>query len=249
MTADPPQPSVIAIIVALASERACVEAGLADDPMAMLLLKQSGPGPDNAAAAARAVAQSGADALVSLGLAGGLEPRLQAGTAVVPDRIVLKSGEMLATDSVWKARIVAAIGTELATDEGALLSADSVLHTPDRKSAAARTTGAVAVDMESAAIAAVAAAAGLPAVAIRVVADCAADTLPAGIERWIDPSGHRRLAPIAAAALSPAQWPVLALLARRHRAAQRALRAVAQRLAPTGFEFAPRPPATLRRRT
>lgn len=239
MTADP-APSVVAIIVALASERACVDARLADDRMTMLMVKQSGPGPENAAAAARAVAESGADALVSLGLAGGLDSRLRAGVAIVPDRIILASGATLVTDSGWKTRIVRAIGGELATDEGALLSADTVLDTPDRKSAAAATTGAVAVDMESGAIAAVAADAGLPAVAIRVVADSAADTLPPGIERWIDSSGRRRAAPIVAAALSPAQWPVLAALARRHGVAQRALKTVAKRLARTGFEFAPR---------
>ncbi len=240
MTADPPA-SVIAIIVALASERVCVEAGLGDDRLAMLVVKQSGPGPGNAAAAARAVAESGADAMVSLGLAGGLAPRLQAGTAVVPDRIILANGETLATDSDWKTRIVAALRTELAIDEGALLIADTVLDTPDRKAEAASTTGAVAVDMESGAIAAVAASAGLPTVAVRVVADCATDTLPAGIERWIDSRGRRRLRPIAAAILNPVQWPVLALLARRHHAAQRALKSAAGRLARTGFEFAPRP--------
>ena len=240
MTADPPRP-VIAIIVALASERVCVENRLADGRMVTLVLKQSGPGRENAAAAARAVAESGADALVSLGLAGGLEPGLQPGTAVVPDRIILHSGEALATDYGWKTRIVAAIGSALATEEGALLTAGSVLDTPERKRAAAQTTGAVAVDMESAAIAAVAADAGLPAVAIRVVADRATDALPTGIEGWIDSSGHRRFAPVAAAALRPAQWPVLALLARRHRTAQRALKTAAHRLARTGFEFSPAP--------
>ena len=240
MTADP-APSVVAIIVALASERACVNAGTADDRATMLVVKQSGPGPGNAAAAARAVAESGADALVSFGFAGGLDPRLKPGTAVVPDRVILASGATLATDSGWKTRILKAIGTELATVEGALLTANGVLETPDRKSAAAEATGAVAVDMESGAIATVAADAGLPAVAIRVVADCAADSLPHGIERWIDSRGHRRIAPIAAATLSPAMWPVLWLLARRHRAAQRTLKTAAQRLVRTGFEFAARP--------
>ncbi len=240
MTADPPRP-VIAIIVALASERVAVEAGFAGERMAMLVLKQSGPGRKNAAAAARAVAESGADALVSLGLAGGLEPHLQSGTAVVPDRIILPSGETLATDYGWRKRIVDAIGSELATHEGPLLTANTVLDTPERKCAAAQATGAVAVDMESAAIAAVAADAGLPAVAIRVVADCAADALPAGVAGWIDSSGHRRIAPVAAAVLRPAQWPVLALLARRHRTAQRALKTAAYRLARTDFEFSPAP--------
>lgn len=240
MTADRPPP-VIAIVVALATERACVEKGIGDDCAATLVLEQSGPGPANAAGAARAAARSGASALLSFGLAGGLDPGLGPGTVVIPERIILATGGTLETDAAWRERIAAALGPGLASDRGALLTVDTPLATPARKAAAAETTGAVAVDMESGAIAAVAAEAGLPTVAVRVVADGAADSLPPGVERWIDATGRRRAAPIAAAALRPSRWPVLARLARRHRVAQRALTRVAQRLTPTGFEFAPRP--------
>lgn len=237
-TADRPPPPVIAIVVALATERACVEEGIGDNCAATLVLEQSGPGPANAAGAARTAARSGAAALLSFGLAGGLDPGLKPGTVVIPERIILATGDTLETDSAWRARIAAALGPGLASDQGALLTVDTPLDTPARKAAAARTTGAVAVDMESGAIAAVATGAGLPTMAVRVVADGAADSLPPGVERWIDDTGRRRPAPIAAAALRPSHWPVLARLARRHRVAQRALTRVAQRLAPTGFEFA-----------
>lgn len=241
MTADRPPPPVIAIVVALATERACLAKATGDDCAATLLLEQSGPGPVNAAGAARAAAGSGAAALLSFGLAGGLDPGLEPGTVVIPKRIILATGDTLETDSAWRHRIAAALGPGLASDQGALLSVDAPLDTPARKAAAAETTGAVAVDMESGAIAAVAAAAGLPTVAVRVVADGAADSLPPGVERWIDDSGRRRAAPIASAALRPSQWSVLARLARRHRVAQRALTRVARQLTSTGFEFAPRP--------
>lgn len=241
MTADRPPPPVIAIVVALATERACVEEDMGDDGVATLVLKQSGPGPANAAGAARAAARSGAAALLSFGLAGGLDPDLAPGTVVIPERIILATGDALETDSAWRERIAAALGPGLVTDQGALLTVDTPLDTPARKARAAETSGAVAADMESGAIAAVAAEAGLPTVAIRVVTDGASDSLPPGVERWIDATGRRRAAPIAAAVLRPSQWSVLARLSRRHRVAQRALTRVARQLTPTGFEFAPRP--------
>ncbi len=239
-TADRPPP-VIAIVVALATERACVEDWIGDDCAATLVLEQSGPGPANAAGAARAAVRSGAAALLSFGLAGGLVPGLEPGTVVIPERIILATGGTLETDPAWRERIEAALGPGLASDRGALLTVDSPLATPARKAAAAEATGAVAVDMESGAIAAVAADAGLPAMAVRVVADGAADSLPPGVERWIDATGRRRAAPIASAALRPSRWSVLARLARRHRVAQRALTRVARQLTSTSFEFAPRP--------
>ena len=238
-TEIPPRP-IIAVIVALAAERVCVQAGLDKDCAAHVMLRQSGPGPDRAASAARAIVQSGAAALVSFGVAGGLEPRLEPGTVVVPNRIILPTGETISTDPGWRARIIAAMPPELATDEGALLATDTVLETPGLKAAAADTTGAVAVDMESGAIAAVAAEAGLPAVAIRVIADGAADTLPPRVDRWIGANGRRRLAPIFTAAVKPGQWPRLAMLAQRQRVAQHALTRLTHRLAPTSFEFTPR---------
>jgi len=64
-------PSTVAVIVALGIERAMLQksfrAGAA--PLGIL---QSGPGPERAARAATAALASGAQALVSWGLAGGL---------------------------------------------------------------------------------------------------------------------------------------------------------------------------------
>ncbi len=82
--------------------------------------------------------------------------------------------------------------------------------------------------MESAAIAAVAARAGARFVALRVVVDAAGDELPADVERWIDERGERRIGAALAAALRPAQWRGLWMLAQRYRVARRTL----ARLAP-----------------
>jgi hypothetical protein len=89
-------------------------------------------------------------------------------------------------------------------------------------------SGAAAADMESAAIAAVAARAGARFVALRVVVDAAGDELPADIERWVDERGERRIAAALSAALHPAHWRGLWMLAQRYRAARQTL----ARLAP-----------------
>ncbi len=96
--------------------------------------------------------------------------------------------------------------------------------------------------MESAAIAAIAEEADLPVIAVRVVADGLADTLPADVSAWIDADGRRRLMPLFATLFKPSQWSTLATLARHSGIAQDTLTNLARRLVPTGFEFAPRSP-------
>jgi hypothetical protein len=120
---------------------------------------------------------------------------------------------------------------EVGIDAGDLLTSPVALESPTEKRAAADATHAVAVDMESAAIAAVAARAGVPFVALRVVVDAVDDSLPAHAEQWIDERGNSRLAPALRAAASPRQWRALLTLANRYRAASRVLDKVARTLA------------------
>jgi hypothetical protein len=85
--------------------------------------------------------------------------------------------------------------------------------------------------MESAAVAAAAARAGVPFVALRVVVDALDDALPRGAEQWIDERGNRRLAPALRAVFSADQWRPLVTLTRRYRLARRVLERVAHALA------------------
>ncbi len=233
-----PRPK-IAIVIALGIERACLESELDDDPSSSIVLYQSGPGATRAAEAARTAVKTGASALVSWGLAGGLEPELKPGTVVIPQRILVSSGSLIDTDRGWQARLVAALQSEFIVHEGDLLVSERLLATPRSKARAALDSGAVAVDMESAAIATVAEEADLPVIAVRVVADGLADTLPADVSAWIDADGRRRLTPLFGAVFKPSQWSTLATLARRSGIAQHTLTNLARLLVPTGFEFVP----------
>ncbi len=89
--------------------------------------------------------------------------------------------------------------------------------------------------MESAAIAAVAARARVPFVALRVVVDAQGDALPAGAEKWIDARGNTRSAAALRALVRPGDWPALWRLALRYRRANAVLGRLAQCVATRRF--------------
>jgi nucleoside phosphorylase len=229
-------PRNVAVIVALGAEHTSLRAPLAG---AGINLLQSGPGAERAARTAVAALAAGADALVSCGFAGGLTPRLQSGAVVVPRRVTTPDGAAYAADAAWSSAAAGALGAQLAVSEGDLLSVPAALLTPAAKLAAAATYGAAAVDMESAAIAASAARAGAPFLALRVIVDTVADELPANAESWIDERGNRRSVAALGAALRPKQWRSLWVLGVRYRGALRVLEQIAASAASSRFFAAP----------
>jgi adenosylhomocysteine nucleosidase len=194
------------------------------------LVAQSGPGAARAGEAAQRAAGSGAGLLVSWGLAGGLGEAITPGTVVLPRRVLAQGAEPLLVDAGWHARL-AALSADVTLDCGDLLTVPTALESPAAKRAAAAASGAVAVDMESAAIGCAAARAHVPFVALRVVIDGCGDALPAGAERWIDDRGDRRLTPAVRASLDPRQWRALLTLTRRYRVASGVLERLARALA------------------
>lgn len=145
------------------------------------------------AGAARLLAE-GAGALISFGLAGGLDPALSPGDLVLPERVVARtrsSGPAIAADGVWRAKwAAAAAAAGLSVAGGTLSDSPGVVRTVADKQALRRSTGAVAADMESYAVAAVAAAAGVPFAAVRAVADPAGRPLPSCVTGLIGPDGR-----------------------------------------------------------
>lgn len=105
--------------------------------------------------------------VVAAGFAGGLDPALARGRVVRPTAVVDEhAGRRIAL-------------TPPGTAAGpVLVSVAEVAATVDRKRDLAARTGAALVDMETHAVAAVAAAAGLPCRGVRVVSDDAGQALP-----------------------------------------------------------------------
>jgi adenosylhomocysteine nucleosidase len=141
----------------------------------------SGIGPAAAAAAARRLVLAGAGALASYGLAGGLDPTLICGSVLLPEAVTAvgeRSDTRWPTSPRWRDRLRSALPASCIVCGGTLLTSERPLGYPQVKAAAWRRTGAAAVDMESAAVAQVAAQAGLPFLTLRVIVDTAADELP-----------------------------------------------------------------------
>ena len=85
--------------------------------------------------------------------------------------------------------------------------------------------------MESAGIAAAAARARVPFVALRVVVDGVDDALPAGAQDWLDEQGRTRAAAVLRAVVDVRQWRTLMNLGARYRVASGVLERLAHALA------------------
>ena len=183
---------------------------------------------------ARGLVEAGAQALVSWGMAGGLDPAFAPGTIFLPSEVASADGAaVIATDQSWRERLgagIAAGATQLRPVlQGRLLTSSKAVGSQAHKAALLRQTGAAAVDMESLAIAEVARGRQLPFIAIRVIVDGAADTLPRAVTAAADSEGHLQVWRLLGALVrTPGELPALIRLGRRYRAANRSLAAVAQ---------------------
>ncbi|MDB6085998.1 MAG: phosphorylase [Gammaproteobacteria bacterium] len=192
------------------------------------LVAVSGMGSSAAEAAARALVDAGAAALVSWGMAGGLDPALHAGTICLPSVVISLDGDAFATDHHWRELLAAAIAARRTVVSGKLLTGGRVIEDVAGKAAAFRKTGAAAVDLESLAVARVAAMHHLPFIAVRVIVDTAGDVLPNAVMA-ASGQGQVQLSKLILGVIrSPRDIAPLFRLAKRYRAASRALIAVAR---------------------
>lgn len=222
--------SRVAVIVGLRLEAKVLRRIRAPDRPRVCI---SGPGSERAFLAATGAIDEGAKALMSFGLAGGIGAGADTGTVVVPETLKSDAGAWKA-DPPWRQRLILALKPGFRLLEGPIYSAGAVVVTPRDKAGLASSTGAVAVDMESAGIARAAAEAGLPFVAIRVVADGPEDSLPENVETLVSASGGTRLSGLPAMLLSFRRLHLLAGLALRSRRARAELARVIRVLSGPG---------------
>jgi adenosylhomocysteine nucleosidase len=235
--------SVVGIVSALAVEarhlgpavqRRGALASLADGT----LLAVSGIGGRAAARGARALIDAGARALISWGMAGGLDPALAAGTIFLPSEVISRDGTALMTARYWRERLSVALAAHRPVACGKLLTSPRALGSIADKAAAFRDTGAAAVDMESLAVAEVARSHELPFIAVRVIVDTAEDILPRAVMAAACSSGRLPIGRLLASlARSPGDLAALIRLLSRYRVARRSLGAVAHAGTPARHAF------------
>jgi len=202
-----------------------VPASLADGT----LLLVSGMGQIAAGDGARRLVRAGVTALISWGMAGGLDPALGAGTLLLPREVVSREGALFVTAGKWRQHLSEAVAASQPVCDGKLLTSREPLGSAAEKAIAFRQTAAAAVDMESFAIAEVAASLRIPFLAVRAIVDTAADDVPHAVIAAAAagaigvPLGRL----VGALARTPADILPLIRLARRFRTASRALAAAA----------------------
>jgi hopanoid-associated phosphorylase len=171
----------------------------------------------------------GAQAILSFGLAAGLEAGQAAGTLVIPAEVI-GANDRYATDPHWSDRMRAALGN---ADRRPIAGVDAPLIRPADKSQLHQSTGAVAADMESCGAARLALLAGKPFAALRVICDPAERALPPAAVVGMKADGRVNLAAVTASLLRhPRQLPGLLRVAAEARTAMRVLAGCRHTLGP-----------------
>ena len=195
-----------------------------------ILLVYAGAGPVNADNAARILIDQGADRLISWGCAAALSPQLQPGNLVIAEQVLFDQ-QNLETDKRWSHKLRSLLSEKLAVSGGDLVTARRIVAGSADKLAIHQSSGANALDMESGAIAKVAAEANLPFLVLRAIADPAGMSLPQAVVHALDAQGRVQLGKLLRFLLThPWELPGLMRLGWHFHAAQRTLKIVAKQI-------------------
>ncbi len=149
--------------------------------------------------------------VISIGLGGALSPLLKVGEALIADQVI-SGAEHWRCDERWRVSLAAKLPQ---AHQGPIAASDAILENRDRKAALYASTGALAVDMESAAAARFAQARQLPFAVLRVISDDAGHVLPPAALVAMKPDGGIALGRVLASLLRhPLQVPALIRTAR-----------------------------------
>ena len=215
---------VVGAVTGSKRERDCFAAASSD-----LDIRCSGASPARAEAMAKRLADRGCAGLLSIGLAGALDPALHPGDVVLSSTIISPDGAKVPADEAWRDRISADLeAANIRFRIGAIAGLDELVRLAETKRALFSGTGAVAVDMESHAVMRIAAAAGIPFLVVRVIADSAADEVPRAAASALNASGGVALfRMLGALVIRPRDIAGMTMLARRSTKGFETLRRIA----------------------
>lgn len=188
-----------------------------------VLVVQAGIGQERARRALAALAPSHG-LVLSVGFAGALVPDAKPGDVVVPTCVVWEDegalGRYDVPQACWRAVDAHIAATHRGSvHHGSILSANTVIATPEDKRTASQRTGAVAVEMEAAGLIPVARERGTDVIVVRVILDAVDDSL-ANVPADLDSSWMAR----ADLLRRPQAWSSVWAVARRIPVASRSLR-------------------------
>ncbi len=184
-----------------------------------------GVGASAASMAAKQLADAGANALITVGYAGALSDTLTSGDLVLADALHSDAQPQTLSQPLYATLFALLREHSLNPRSGGLLTSAHVVASAEQKHAAHRRTGAVMVDMESAAVHGFASNNRLGFAALRVILDDADTALPARVLRCVDNYGRVRPRAVAALLLRhPSAVTSLRLLGRQRQLATAALR-------------------------
>ncbi len=205
-----------------------------------ILLVESGMGFDNAARAAEALIHDTCpDLLITTGFCGGIAPELQAGDVVVAKTIIIANESGSDEIPVQLSNVGPTFVARQATEghrvvEGAFVSTTTITSKKYLAEMLSDRYRNAVVEMESGAIAVVAAKNNIPLLAIRAVSDSAAEELKFSLDEFCTPD-MRRIHPgkvLLTILRKPRITPQLMRLSRSSRKAAESLSVTLSRLFP-----------------
>ncbi|GKS69691.1 hopanoid-associated phosphorylase [Nitrosomonas sp. PY1] len=187
---------ITGLVVALRAEARCVTSlpipmnkKIVINQHTMLWL--SGMGAESARKAAKQLCDAGVTRLVSFGVAGALDAQLKPGDLVLPDAVYGENLLPVALD--WRNHLQHRLSSNTVIVNGVLVNSVEPLTTMESKLNLAEITGACAVDMESSAVATVAADAAIPFIAVRAIVDPVEFSPPGALLNAVKPDGSANL--------------------------------------------------------
>jgi adenosylhomocysteine nucleosidase len=230
---------ITGIVVALPEELATLTSKKIDKGDCLfiadkLLVAYSGAGPINAKSAAELLVAKGAARLMSWGCAAALSASLKPGDLILADKLIDAEGcrdAKCCVSTDWYSYTKNILVKFVAVYTGCLAESINIVSSSKDKKQLHSITGAVALDMESIAIAKVARQYNLPFLSIRVIADPVNMNLPLAINHSLNDQGEvvlRKL--LSFLFLHPAELPGLIKLGLHFNAAKKTLKSVAKHL-------------------
>ena len=196
-----------------------------------IVLMLAGAGPENAAHAAyQLIKHNGANRLISWGCAAALVDYLTPGDLILAENLIDKNQQILACDSNWLSHTRETL-KHLSLFQEPLVESQHIIGTAEGKQRLYIETQAIAVDMESAAIARIAKQHHCPFLLVRSIADTANMNLPQAIYHAMNAEGRVDISKLLLFILKkPSEIPGLIHLGLCFSSAKKTLTAIAKHL-------------------